>query len=60
MGTIGDDLAIPGMRGSPTVTLLPALFQACSVTFDPPFLNYTSTMIVTLHPSNAIGLDSSI
>ena len=51
-------MAVPA--GAAFVQLTVANFDNCNVTFDLPYVNKTSTMVLTLDPRNALGSSASI
>jgi hypothetical protein len=48
MGTVGIDYSL----NSTTVTIVPASFMDCNITFNPNIVNTTGKMIVTLINTN--------
>jgi hypothetical protein len=58
-GTIGSDSTGIGFYAS-VVTLEPAQFLSCSITFSPNIVNSTGNMILTMVPTNAIPSTGSI
>lgn len=53
LGYVGNDFTLAG-DGLASVTLTPASFQTCSVTFNPSTVNKTGAMTINVTPQNSI------